>query len=102
VNLIIAISISIYLAISLYFGKNWLKFFKTSSTKTPENYFLSLVILVIITISWPLVLPLYLITSLSSFVVKRLFSEKPKNTYFEESIPAVTLTATTVYQSEKF
>ncbi|XWK86829.1 MAG: hypothetical protein U7127_21875 [Phormidium sp.] len=101
-NLIIATSISIYLAISLSFGKNWLKFFKSSSTKTPENYFLSLIILVIITISWPLVLPLYLITSLSSFVVKRLFSEKPKNTYLTESIPAVPLTVTPGYQTEKF
>ncbi|MFB2897682.1 hypothetical protein ACE1CI_32595 [Aerosakkonemataceae cyanobacterium BLCC-F50] len=100
-NLIIATSISIYLAISLYFGKNWLKFFKASSTKTPENYFLSLIILVIITISWPFVLPLYLITSLSSFILKGLFSTKPKNTYLEESIPAVPLTTTPAYQSEK-
>lgn len=100
-NLIIAASVIIYLLISLYFANNWLKFFKSSSTPTPENSFLSLIILIIITISWPLVLPLYLITSLSSFVVKRVFSAKPKNTFFDQSITTVPLTATTVYQSKK-
>jgi len=97
----LAASIIIYLLISLYFARNWLKFFKSSSTPTPENYFLSFIILVIITISWPLVVPLYLITSLTSFVAKRLFSAKPKNSYFDQSIPALTPTANTAYQSEK-
>lgn len=101
-NLIIASSIITYLLISLYFARNWLKFFKSSSTQTPENYFLSLIILVIITISWPLVIPLYLITSLTNFFFKRLFSAKPKNTYFNQSIPTVSVTSTNVYQSEKF
>lgn len=101
-NLIIGSSIIIYLIISLYFAKNWLKFFKSSSTPTPENYFLSLIILVIITFSWPLVVFLYLITSLTNFIFKRLFLAKPKNTYFHQSIPTVTVTATNVYQSEKF
>lgn len=100
-NLIIASSIILYLLISLYFAKNWLKFFQSSSTPTPENYFLSLIILVIITFSWPLVVPLYLIISLTNFIFKRLFSAKPKTTYFDQSITTVPLTATTVYQSKK-
>lgn len=100
-NLIIVALVITYLLISLYFGKNWLKFFKSSSTPTPENSFLSLVILALITISWPLLVPLYLITSLSSFVVKRIVSAKTKNTYFDQSITVVPLTVTTVCQTEK-
>jgi hypothetical protein len=60
-----------------------------------------LIILVIITISWPLMMPLYLITSLASFIVKRLFTAKPKNTYFYQTVAPVTLSVTPVCQSEK-
>lgn len=100
-NLVITTSIIIYLLISLYFGKNWLDFFKSYATPNPANYFLSLIVLVIISISWPLAICLYLITSLSGFVAKQLFSAKRKNTNLHQSIPAVTLTATPIYQSEK-
>ncbi|MFB2839230.1 hypothetical protein [Floridanema evergladense] len=100
-NLVIATSIIIYLLISFYFGKNWLDFFKPYAAPTPESYFLSFVVLVIITISWPLVVPLYLITFLTSFVAKGLVSAKPKKTDFKQSTTTFTLTVTPVYQSEK-
>lgn len=100
-NLIIAASVIIYLLISLYFCNNWLKFSKSSVTPTPGNSFLSLIILVIIMISWPLAVPLYLITFLSSFIVKKVFPAKPKNAYFYQTVSPVTVTATTVCQGEK-
>jgi hypothetical protein len=102
VNLIITASVITYLLISLYFAKNWFNFFKSSSTPSPQNYFLSFIILIVITISWPLMLPLYLITSLASFIVKRLFTTKPKNTYFYQTVTPLPLTVTPVCQSEKF
>lgn len=100
-NLIIIAFIVTYLFISFYFARNWLKFFKSSSTPTPENLFLSLIVLVLIVVSWPFLFPLYLITYGLSFVVKRLFSVKPKNTYCHQSNLALPLTVTNIYENER-
>lgn len=100
-NLIIIAFIVTYLFISFYFARNWLKFFKSSSTPTPENLFLSLIVLVLIVVSWPFLFPLYLITYSLSFVVKRLFSVKPKNTYCHQSNLALPLTVTNIYENER-
>lgn len=100
-NLIIATAIIVYFIISLYFVRNWLKFFKSSSTPTPENSFLSLLILITITVSWPFVLPLYLIMYGINFMMKWLFTPKLKNTYCDRSITAFTFADTNVYKSEK-
>jgi len=99
--MILAASAFSYLAISFYFARNWFKFFKPSAKTTPGNLFLSLVILVIVMISWPLVIPIYFIASASSFIGKRLFSAKPTNTYFYPPISAVTLTVSTETIGEK-
>lgn len=90
-----------YLFISFYFARNWLKFFKSSSTPTTENLFLSVIILLLIVVSWPFLFPLYLITYVLSFVVKRLFSVKPKNTYCQQSNLALPLTVTNIYENER-
>lgn len=100
-NLIIAASVIIYLLISLYFAKNWLKFFKSSSTPTTENSFLSLVILITITVSWPFVLPLYLIIYGINFIMKLLFTPKPKSTYCDRSITAFTFADPNIYKTKK-
>jgi len=47
-----------YLIISLHFLRNWLKFFRREPRLSPEDKFLSLVILVIATILWPFVVPI--------------------------------------------
>ena len=47
-----------YLLTSLYFCKNWLRFFKRNANLSVEDRFLSVVILVIATISWPVVVPI--------------------------------------------
>ncbi len=47
-------SVFAYLLISSYFFINWLKFFKQKPTQSPEDFFLSLVLLVIATILWPI------------------------------------------------
>jgi hypothetical protein len=47
-----------YLLISLCFFINWLNFFKQKQNLAPEDRFLSLVILVIATIFWPVAVPI--------------------------------------------
>lgn len=47
-----------YLLGSSYFFIKWLKFFKGQPELAPEDTFLSLVILVITTILWPLIVPI--------------------------------------------
>jgi len=51
-------SVFVYLVISSYFFTNWLKFFKRKSRLSPEEIFLSFVILVVATILWPVVVPI--------------------------------------------
>lgn len=51
--------IGVYIIISFYFFINWLNFFKQRPEPTPEDRFLSLVILVISTILWPLAIAMY-------------------------------------------
>lgn len=53
--------ISAYLLITFYFFINWLKFFNSSCILSIEDKFLSVVILVIATILWPFVVPIYLL-----------------------------------------
>jgi Ca2+/H+ antiporter len=55
--LTIALIVS-YLLISLCFFINWLNFFKQKHNLAPEDRFLSLVILVIATILWPVAVPI--------------------------------------------
>ena len=47
-----------YLVMTSYFFMNWLKFFKRSPKLSPEEMFLSIVILLIATIFWPIVVPI--------------------------------------------
>ena len=47
-----------YLLITSCFFINWLKFFKRNRRLSPDEMFLSLVVLVISTILWPLVVPI--------------------------------------------
>jgi hypothetical protein len=47
-----------YLLVSLYFFINWLNFFKQKQNLAPEDKFLSIVILVIATILWPVAVPI--------------------------------------------
>lgn len=51
-------SVFVYLLISSYFFTNWLKFFKRKPRLSPEEIFLSFVILVVATILWPVVVPI--------------------------------------------
>ena len=46
-----------YLLTSSYFFTNWLKFFKRQARLSPEEILLSLVILIVATILWPVVIP---------------------------------------------
>ena len=48
-----------YLLISSYFFTNWLNFLQKKPRFSPEEMLLSLVILVIVTILWPFVVPIY-------------------------------------------
>lgn len=47
-----------YLLISLCFFINWLNFFRQKQSLSPEDRFLSIVILVIATILWPVAVPI--------------------------------------------
>ena len=47
-----------YLVMTSYFFMNWLKFFKRSPKLSPEEMYLSMVILLIATILWPIVVPI--------------------------------------------
>lgn len=49
-----------YLTGTFYFFINWLRFFKRKKRLSPEDVFLSLVILFISTILWPFVVPISL------------------------------------------
>ena len=72
-SLTIIALLAVYLSITLYFYTNWLKFFRRSSTLSPENWFLSIVLLAIVMVLWPFVMPINLMVSFSSFIGKRLF-----------------------------
>lgn len=68
-KLLIAALVVAYLLITCYFFTNWLKFFKRNHRLSPEEMFLSLVVLLISTILWPLVVP---ISSLEHLRVRKL------------------------------
>ncbi|MGJ5676366.1 MAG: hypothetical protein ACR9NN_22625 [Nostochopsis sp.] len=48
-----------YLLMTCYFCINWLRFHLRHLTNSPEDIFLSLVILAIATIFWPLLIPIH-------------------------------------------
>lgn len=56
----------VYLPITAHFLINWLKFSKQKDNSSPEEMFLSLVVLMIVTLLWPLVLPISFIQSLKT------------------------------------
>lgn len=68
-KLLIAALVVAYLLITSYFFTNWLKFFKRKHRLSPEEMFLSLVVLVTSTILWPLVVP---ISSLEQLKARKL------------------------------
>ena len=57
--------IAAYLLVSFYFFSNWLKFFNRISLSV-EDSFLSFVILVIVTMLWPFVIPIFLLQLLTA------------------------------------
>lgn len=57
--------IAAYLFVSCYFFINWLKFFNRIRLSV-EDSFLSFVILVIVTMLWPLVVPMFLMQLLTA------------------------------------
>lgn len=69
VKIILIALVIAYLLITFYFFTNWLKFFKRTPKLSPEDMFLSLVILVVSTILWPFVV---LISSLEVLKARNL------------------------------
>jgi uncharacterized protein with PQ loop repeat len=65
-NIIQAISLVAYLLITFYFLLNWLKLFNQKNISSPEDIFLSLVILMITIISWPFLVPISAIQALKA------------------------------------
>ncbi len=86
-KLLIFASLITYVLISSYFFLNWLRFFKRSYRSSPENWFLSMVLLAIAVLFWPFVVPFSLIASASSFITKRLLSATSEPVYQPEPIP---------------
>lgn len=55
-----------YLLITLYFFNNWLKFFNRSLLLSVEDRFLSVVVLILVTILWPFVIPVFFLKLLKN------------------------------------
>jgi len=60
-----------YLLPSSMFLTNWLKFFKKKHNLSPEESFLSFILLLIATILWPLTIPHYCLEFLQAKIPKR-------------------------------
>lgn len=60
-----------YLLPSSIFLTNWLKFFKQKNNLSPEESFLSFILLLIATILWPLTIPHYCLKFLQTKIPKR-------------------------------
>lgn len=63
--------LSAYLLPSSMFLSNWLKFFKRRNNLSPEESFLSFILLLIATILWPLTIPYYCLELLKTKMAKR-------------------------------
>lgn len=50
--------VAFYLLVTTYFARNWVSFFQNKDNFSPEEMFLSLVVLIIATFLWPLVIPI--------------------------------------------
>jgi len=68
-----------YLLITCYFATNWLKFFKRQPILSPEDKFLSLVILFIAITLWPFVVPISWLELLKARKKKALHNGRTKH-----------------------
>lgn len=62
--MISSVVLFIYLIVSCYFLRNWLCFFKSKLTLSPEDCFFSLVILILVIVFWPFAVVIYLYKAL--------------------------------------
>jgi hypothetical protein len=74
-NTIIAASICIFLAGSCYFLMNWMTFFHRQPNPSVEDRFLAFTILIVATIFWVLLIPVYCFRLFTNFL-----SNMPKAT----------------------
>ncbi len=65
-NIIQATFFVAYLLITFYFLLNWLKFFNQKNISSPEEKFLSLIILMATIISWPFLVPISAVQALKA------------------------------------
>jgi hypothetical protein len=65
-NIIQATFFVAYLLITFYFLLNWLKFFNQKNISSPEEQFLSLIILMATIISWPFLVPISAVQALKA------------------------------------